>query len=150
MPCKPSSSSDVKILSVQYFELNDKSALPTVHETKNGGSTSNINGSIKNKIDPFPNCKHVATVLEENETSNISKNSGSTHVFPTLNVSKKRRKERNGVGLNAKDLNGTPRSPNKKCTLRRHPPEDFDDPIVQPLNSLVNPGKGKYRTQILI
>ena len=55
--------------------------------------------------------------------------------------------ERNGVGIIAKDLNGTPRSPNKKCTLRRHPPEDFDDPIVQPINSLVNPGKGKYRNQ---
>ena len=86
--------------------------------------------------------KHVATVLEENEISNISKNSFPTNVFPTFNVSKKW-KERNGVGLIAKDLNGRPRSPNKKCTLRRHPPEDYDDPIVQPNNALLPSGKGR-------
>ena len=158
VPCKNTSSSDVKVLSVQYFELFDNSsALPTVHETKNIAhpstdlATSNrCNGAIKNKTDLLPNNKHnvleVATVLEEHKTGNTNlshKNSCSTRRhFPTLSGSKKKQKEMNGV---SKDLvnNGTAlRCSPKKFTLRRHPPEDFDDPILQPLHTINDNDKG--------
>ena len=157
VPCKNSSSSDVKVLSVQYFELFDNStALPTVHETKNVASpNSNItsnrnNGAIKNKTDLFPNNKHnvveVATVLEEHKTgsSNLShKNSGSSRRhFPTLSGSKKKQKEINGVSKDLANNGIAQRCSPKKFTLRRHPPEDIDDPILPTLHTINDIDKG--------
>ena len=158
VPCKNPSASDVKVLSVQFFELFDNSAaLPTVHETKNATSpTSNItisnrnNGAIKNKTDLFPNNKHnvveVATVLEQHKTgsSNLPhKNSGSSRKhFPTLSGSKKKQKEMNGVSKDLANNGIAQRCSPKKFTLRRHPPEDIDDPILPTLHTLNDINKG--------
>ena len=160
VPCKNTTSSDVKVLSVQYFELFDNSsALPTVHETKNVAplntdiTSHTCNGAIKNKTDLLSNNKHnvveVSTVLEEHKTGNTNlshKNScSSRRHFPTLRESKKKQKETNGISKDLANNGIAQRCSPKKFTLRRHPPEDFDDPILQPLHTINDNDKGKLK-----
>ena len=117
IPNKPSSS-DVKILSVKYFEISDTQGIPSLHDTKNSKTSSDVSYMANKTMDDGTNSNYV-------ENANISKMQKSTKgyshtTFSDFNYSSKQ-KQSNGVGLMAKESNAALRSP-KKCTLRRHPP----------------------------
>ena len=137
IPHKPDSS-DVKILSVKYFEISDTQGLPSLHDTKNSKTSSDVSYMTNKTMDDGQNSNYV-------ENANISTMQNSTKgyshtTFSGFNYSSKQ-KQSNGVGLMAKESNASLRSP-KKCTLRRHPPLDYNDSLRQPLYTSAELKKG--------
>ena len=148
VPCK-TPISDVKILSVQYFELSDSPALPTLHEAKTDATKGNKKSSIRKKVEFCENTKQnveVATVLTENKTSYASNDVClATRNFSTKNNKSKKQKERTGISVAPNRFKGSIRN-YKNCTLRRHPAIDSEDPpLLSPPIPLTVDGKpGKF------
>ena len=153
-------TSDVKILSVQCFELPDNLALPKVTRTKNSLISSNINGSMKKKKIESSFCcnnKRIqgVTVLEDEEqkTNNSSENNGticseSQAVSSPLRENNEVNIQRNGIikmmPEESDRTSSRTQTPSKPfMNVRNHLLEDFNDPKSPLKNSISDFENGK-------
>ena len=159
VPCK-TPTSDVKILSVQCFELPDNLALPKVIRTKSSLISSQMNGSMKKKkIESSFCCNNEkiqeVTVLEDEEqkTNNSSENNGticseSQAVSSSLRENNEVNIQRNGIikmmPEESDRTSSRTQTPNKPfMNVRNHLLEDFNDPKSPLKNSISDFQNGK-------
>ena len=159
LPCK-APTSDVKILSVQCFELPDNLALPKVIRTKNSLISSKINGSVKKKkIESsfYCNNKRMQEVSfledEERKTNNSSEDNGticseSQAVSSSLRENNEVDIQRNGIRkmipAESNQKSSRTQTPNKPfMNVKNHLPKDFNDPKSPLKNSISDFENGK-------
>ena len=149
-------TSDVKILSVQCFELPDNLALPKVTRTKNGSISSQIKDSMKmKKIESSFCCNNKriqeVTVLEDEEqkANNSSENNGNIYsesqaVSSSLRENNEVNTQRNGIKEIIPAESNRTQTPNKPfMNVRNHLLEDFNDPKSSLKNSISDFENGK-------
>ena len=153
-------TSDVKILSVQCFELPDNLALPKVTRTKNSSISSKMNGSMKKKKIESSFCcnnkriQEVAVLEDEDQkTNNSSENNGticseSQAVSSPLRENNEVNIQRNGMRkmlpAESNHKSNQTQTPNKpSMNVRNHLLEDFNDPKSTLKNSISDFQNGK-------